>query len=302
MAARKTGIEFIWLLGAEFHDLDVPYLTVVWDLQHRLQPWFPELSARGEWAAREALHSTFLRRATSIIAGTEAGRNEIQMFYQVPTQRIAILPHPTPGFCLRDSEGDPKDVLAKYEIPEGYLFYPAQFWPHKNHANLLLAMRKLLDNHGLAMPAVFVGSDKGNLNHIKQLTNELGLARQVHFLGFVSQSDLVSLYRNAFALTYVSFCGPENLPPLEAFALGCPVVASEVSGAREQLGEAALLVDPCSPEEIGDAIKALHDDPNEARARVDKGRQRALRWTGHDFVRGVFKILDEFEPVRRCFP
>jgi glycosyltransferase involved in cell wall biosynthesis len=302
MAARKNGTEFIWLLGTEFHDLDLPYLTVVWDLQHRLQPWFPELSAQGEWAAREALHSTFLRRATIIIAGTEAGRNEIEMFYQVPTQRIAILPHPTPGFCLRDSEGDPKDVLAKYEIPEGYLFYPAQFWPHKNHVNLLLAMRKLLDNHGLAMPAVFVGSDKGNLNHIKQLTNELDLAKRVHFLGFVSQSDLVSLYRNAFALTYVSFCGPENLPPLEAFALGCPVVASEVSGAREQLGEAALLVDPCSPEEIGDAIKALHDDPDEARARVDKGRQRALRWTGHDFVRGVFKILDEFEPVRRCFP
>ena len=163
-------------------------------------------------------------------------------------------------------------------------------------------MRKLLDNHGLAMPAVFVGSDKGNLNHIKQMTNELGLARQVHFLGFVSQSDLISLYRNALALTYVSFCGPENLPPLEAFALGCPVVASEVPGAREQLGDAALLVDPCSPEEIGDAIKALHDDPNEARALVDKGRQRALRWTGHDFVRGVYKILDNFEPVRRSFP
>ena len=124
MAARKTGIEFIWLLGTEFHDLDLPYLTVVWDLQHRLQPWFPELSARGEWEAREARHSTFLRRATSIIAGTEAGRNEIQMFYQVPAQRIAILPHPTPGFCLRDSDGDRKDVPRQVRNPRGLSVLP----------------------------------------------------------------------------------------------------------------------------------------------------------------------------------
>jgi len=152
------------------------------------------------------------------------------------------------------------------------------------------------------MPAVFVGSDKGNLDHVKKLTNKLGLASQVHFLGFVSQSDLVSLYRNAFALTYMSLCGPENLPPLEAFALGCPVVASEIAGAAEQLGEAAVLVDPCSPEEIANAIKHLLDDPKRVRTLVEKGRQRASRWTGRDFVRGVFKMLDAFEPVRRCFP
>jgi glycosyltransferase involved in cell wall biosynthesis len=100
----------------------------------------------------------------------------------------------------------------------------------------------------------------------------------------------------------MSLCGPENLPPLEAFALGCPVVASEIAGAAEQLGEAALLVDPCSPEEIANAIRLLLDDPERVRSLVEKGRRRAARWTGRDFVRGVFKMLDEFEPVRRCFP
>ncbi len=299
-------MEAVWIsygfLVQTYPDLDLPYMTVVWDLQHRLQPWFPELSSRGEWEAREARYSTFLRKATKIIAGTEAGRNEIQMFYQVPIERIEILPHPTPGFCLKGPESDPKDVLAKYKIPERYLFYPAQFWSHKNHANLLLAIRQLLDRHGRVMPAVFVGSDKGNLEHIRKLTAELGLTGQVHFLGFVSQADLISLYRNAFALTYVSFCGPENLPPLEAIALGCPVVASKVSGAAEQLGEAALLVDPSNPEEIANAIKVLLDDPSLVRTMVERGRQRALRWTGRDFVHGIFKILDDFEPIRRCFP
>ncbi len=123
---------------------------------------------------------------------------------------------------------------------------------------------------------------------------------QVHFLGFVSRADLISLYRNAFALTYVSFCGPENLPPLEVFALGCPVVASKVSGAAEQLGEAAILVDPSNPEEIANAIKVLLDDPSLVRTMVERGRQRALRWTGRDFVHGVFKILDDLDQCGEC--
>jgi glycosyltransferase involved in cell wall biosynthesis len=90
-------------------------------------------------------------------------------------------------------------------------------------------------------PVVFCGSDKGNESYIKQMAAELDLADQVKFLGFVPQEDLCSLYRNAFALTYVTFNGPNGLPPLEAFALGCPVVASKILG--EQLGDGALLVD-----------------------------------------------------------
>jgi glycosyltransferase involved in cell wall biosynthesis len=109
------------------------------------------------------------------------------------------------------------------------------------------------------------------------------------------------LYRNALALTYVTFFGPENLPPLEAFALGCPVIASNVSGAQEQLGDAAMLVDPKDEEQIANAIKLVHDDLHVRRTLVERGIHRASKWTGEDFVRSVFSILDEFEPIRRCW-
>ena len=115
------------------------------------------------------------------------------------------------------------------------------------------------------------------------------------------QRELAVLYRRALALTYVSFFGPENLPPLEAFALGCPVIAADVPGAREQLGDSALLVDPTRPEEIAQAIRSLHRDPSLRQTLVERGRARAARWTALDFVRGVFAILDEFEAVRRCW-
>jgi glycosyltransferase involved in cell wall biosynthesis len=112
---------------------------------------------------------------------------------------------------------------------------------------------------------------------------------------------MISLYQNAFALTYMTFFGPDNLPPLEAFALGCPVIASKVSGAEEQLGDAALLVDPKNPEQIADAIFKLYNSPDLRKILIDRGSKRAQKWTGHDYVRNIFSILDEFEAIRRCW-
>ena len=300
--AREEGIEFIWFVGAEAVQVDLPYCAIVWDLQHRLQPWFPEVSAGGQWDHREIFYSRFLRRAAVIIASTQAGRREIERFYDVPAERIRVLPHPTPRFALEARPGDDDQVLVRYGLEAGYLFYPAQFWPHKNHANLLFAVARLREEHALSLEVVFAGSDKGNKDYVRDLANGLGLNAQVHFLGFVSQGDLAALYRKAFALTYLSFFGPENLPPLEAFALGCPVIAADVPGSAEQLGDAALLVDPKDVEQIAAAIKSLHDDVELPRRLVVRGRDRALARTGNHFVRGVFSFLDEFENVRRCWP
>ena len=153
----------------------------------------------------------------------------------------------------------------------------------------------------MLFPLVFVGSDKGNQEYIKKLVAELQLSTQVHFLGFVPQSDLVSLYQHAFALVFTTFFGPDNLPPLEAFALGCPVIASNVAGAQEQLGDAALLVDPKDEKQIALAIKSLRDRPELRSTLVQRGLERASRWTGQDYIKGVFSILDELERVRRCW-
>ena len=298
---KETGVEFMWFVGAEAVQIDLPYMAIVWDLQHRLQPWFPEVSAGGTWRQRETFYGEYLRRATYIIAGTEAGRMEIERFYQVTSNRIKILPHPTPAFTLNAKPSDVESVRKKYGLRSDYLFYPAQFWSHKNHANLLLAASALKREHLLDLPVVLVGSNKGNEEFVRTIAAQLNPSIDVAFLGFVPLEDLVGLYRGAFALAYVTFFGPENLPPLEAFALGCPVIASDVSGAREQLGEAALFVNPLDPGQIAAAIKELHDDDNLRASLIKKGRARAEHWTATEFVRGVFGALDEFEPVRRCW-
>jgi glycosyltransferase involved in cell wall biosynthesis len=163
---------------------------------------------------------------------------------------------------------------------------------------LLRSVKILQERYGLVLPLVFVGSNPGNLGHVRRVADELGLSKQTYFLGFVPREDLVDLYRHAFALTYVSFFGPENLPPLEAFALYCPVIASDVAGAREQLGDAALLVDPKDEEQMAKAIRSLHSDAVLRETLLKRGAERARKWTGDDFVRNVYAILDEFEPIR----
>ena len=294
----ESGVELVWSLNFNTPVLEIPFITTVWDLQHRLQPIFPEVSTQGHWEARERHFGRTLRRATAVIAGTEAGKREITSFYQVPPERIWILPHPTPGFALERSAGDINKVLQKHALPSEYLFYPAQFWPHKNHVAILRALQILRDEHGLRMPVVFVGSDRGNLEHVRTLVQRCSLSEQVRFLGFVPRDELVALYRAAFALVYPTYFGPENLPPLEAFALGCPVVASAVSGSEEQLGDAALLVDPADHRQLAVAIKRLHDDSELRLALVERGRERARRFTGTDFVRGAFALLEKLEPIR----
>jgi glycosyltransferase involved in cell wall biosynthesis len=297
----RYRIDLLWHMGPGCITADLPYITTVWDLQHRLQAFFPEVSTEGEWQGREDTYATSLRRAAIVLTGTEAGKAEIERFYQVPPDRIRVLPLPTPKFAIEAAGEGGQDTLAKFDLQKDYLYYPAQFWPHKNHTGLLVALKFLREKHNLLFDMVFVGSDKGNTRHARQVAKDLNLSQHVHFLGFVTEQELVALYRNAFALTFVSYFGPDNIPPLEAFALGCPVIASKVPGAEEQLGDAALLVDPKDPQQIAATIRLLHDSPALRADLVQRGRKRALRFTGRDYVEGIFAILDEFEPIRRCW-
>jgi glycosyltransferase involved in cell wall biosynthesis len=297
---RRHGVELVWFVGPVYETTDAPFIFTVWDLQHRLQPWFPEVSASGRWAFRERNYGRVLPRAALVIAPNRAGQREVERFYHVPPERIRLLPHPTPAFALHPPAALP-DVRAKFGLQRPFLLYPAQFWAHKNHTGLLRAAKALEQRHGQLVDVALVGSEKGNLAHVRREVARLSLGERVRFLGFVNRDELIALYRNAEALVYLSFFGPENLPPLEAFALGCPVVASAVDGAEEQLGEAALLVDPRDPLQVADAVSRLRTEPGLRERLVARGAARARQWTAGDYVDKVLGEIDRFAPVRACW-
>ena len=301
-AVDQHGIDLVWFVaGGAFEIPDTPYIATVWDLQHRTHPWLPEVSQGGVWESREAAINPFLQRAAFVITGTETGKSELQMYYQIAPQRVRLLPHPTPAFALKGTMPS-ANLTARFGLKPAYLLYPAQFWPHKNHVNLLLALAILKSNFGLTPNVVLVGSDKGNRKYVEQAAAQFGVLPQLVFTGFVTQDELIALYKQAGALVYLSMSGPENLPPLEAFALECPVVASDIPGASEQFGDCARLVSAYSPESIAAALHEVLTDSDARKILVTRGQSRARAWTSRHFVEGVLKIVDEFEPVRRCWP
>ena len=294
-------IHLLWSLNPETLSMEIPYIVTVWDLQHRFQPFFPEASVQGEWAKRERKFAATLRRAAYIVSATRDGRDEIERFYQIPSERIKILPYPTPRFALEFAPASASDVAQKYHLPEKYLFYPAQFWPHKNHVGILHALDRLRREHQLDLPVVFVGADKGNLLHVKRAAQALHVEDLTYFLGFIPQADLAALYHHALALVFMTFFGPGNLPPLEAFALECPVIASDVTGAAEQIGDAGILVDPKDDLQLALAIKSLHDDPQRRATLIQRGKRRASAWTSDNVVNGMMSLFDDFAAIRRCW-
>ena len=122
----------------------------------------------------------------------------------------------------------------------------------------------------------------------------------MHILGYVDEDELVGLYQHAHALVYLSRFGPENLPPLEAFALGCPVIVADVPGAAEQVGKAGIVVDPGDPAAVADAVQRV-GEAKERERLVRAGRARAKEWTADDYLAGLIAFLDEFERERRLW-
>ena len=280
----------------------LPYVMAVHDLQHRLQPEFPEVSADGEWELREYLFRNGCRYATLILAESEAGKEDILAFYGrygITDDRIKVLPYLPPPYIAADvSEAEQQRVRAAYDLPERYLFYPAQFWPHKNHRRIVEALHLLKHERRQEIPMVFCGSHAGeireqNFHEVMGLSGEFGVERQILYLGYVADEDISSIYAQAAGLIMPTFFGPTNIPILEAWAFGCPVLTSDIRGVREQAGDAAILVDPRSSESIADGIHRLWADESLACSLVKSGRQQLAGYTSNDFRRRLTEIIAE---------
>jgi glycosyltransferase involved in cell wall biosynthesis len=92
-------------------------------------------------------------------------------------------------------------------------------------------------------------------------------------------SLLVSLYKSAFCLVYPSLYEGFGIPPLEAMALGCPVLASNVSSIPEVVGDAGILFDPLSEESLVTSIESLYNESKRNEMiKVGFGQERKFSW------------------------
>lgn len=267
-------------------NINVKTIAPVHDLMHRYEGRFPEV--RQDYEARELIFSSKAKYAWCILTDSRVGRQQFLESYSwyIRKGRIHVvsLPFTVPKHIAENEE-------EFMDTPSKYIFYPAQFWQHKNHMNLLRAVQILITNIP-DIHLVLVGSEKNNLRPIKRYISEHGLEDNVTIKGFVSNGNMTYLFRHAVGLIMPSYFGPTNIPPLEAMALGCPVAVSNKYAMPEQVGDAGLLFNPDSPEEIAECIKKLWCDEDLRQDMILKGYKRVDGWTSKEFGRRVKKIIN----------
>lgn len=268
--------------------INVPALVSIHDLMHRYQRRFPEVSARGEFRRREYVYKNICKKAKGVIADSATGKEQVIESYGLHSNRVHILPFVAPKYIYASRTQNNFDSC--YSLPPKFIFYPAQFWEHKNHKILIRAVARLKEE----MPdikMVFIGSKKNGYDSVVSLINVLGVSEHIHLLGYVRDEYVPEIYRRARALIMPTFFGPTNIPPLEAFATGCPAAVSRIYGMPEQVGDAALLFDPESLDAVSDVIVKLWRDDNLCNELRTKGLERAKKWTQVQFNQRFAEIV-----------
>jgi len=288
----KPDLVFYPAVDSMLYETVFPGVVSIHDLMHRYERQFPEVSANGVFIERERHYKNICHYAKAILVDSEVGRNHVVESYDFRYDRIHVLPYVKPPY-INNLKSSPKKPDRK--IPDRFIFYPAQMWKHKNHSGIIKAMNYLKEK-GLIVNAVFVGARKSGAEDIDALIDTCGLDGQVYLLGYVPGEQLVWLYRNAVALVMPTFFGPTNVPPLEAFALGCPVITSNIYAIPEQVGDAALLVDPGDYHDIAEKIELVWTNEEMRQKLIQNGKRKDLEWNESHFnnrVREIVKTIIE---------
>ena len=280
----KPGIHpFLW---------SYPAIFPIHDLQHRLQPHFPEVSEGGEYRRREYIYLNSIPVASAILTDSEVGKQDVINLYAAKPERVHPLPYlaaiPTSRIT---NESQIKQVVERYHLPDRYFFYPAAFWKHKNHDHIIEAIRLLRDEFGLGVHMVFAGGYKHEYARLAALVEMNQLSDRIHFIGYVPDEHLSVLYQLSDGLVMPTYFGPTNIPVLEAWHSGCPVVTSDIRGIREQVGPAGILVDPNDAHAIAQAMQALYTLEALRHDLAREGRKRVAEWTPVKFAERLEQII-----------
>jgi glycosyltransferase involved in cell wall biosynthesis len=298
---EQEGIDLVYFLQPSTLALDLVrhnYIITVWDLCHRDYPEFPEVNFNKEFERREFFYTIALKKAVAIISDSETGKNNIIRRYGIDPNRVYVLPFlPSTNIYIKNDV----NVKEKYGITtEYYIYYPAQFWAHKNHVYIIDSIA-LLKNKGIYLTAVFSGSDKGNLNHVLEYAKEKRVIDLIKYIGFVPDEDIYSLYKNALALVMPTYFGPTNIPPLEAFAIGTPVIYPDLPGLKAQVGDAALLVDLKEPRTLATHLENLMNSEKFRQELIEKGKKRLAEINSIDRVSVLESIFLDYEVKMKCW-
>lgn len=297
---RKLGADMLFVPFArpsDFFDRDTPAVGVVYDIQSRQFPsFFPpanRLARQDEFEGVAAVCrriiciSDFVRSTLIDPHGPDLPPEKVKRIHiQLPARLVQPLPCETQA------------VLQKFALNDGeFLLYPANFWPHKNHAMLLTAFgmfHAAADAKARGMKLVCTGADCGRAEYLKAAAKLMGLADKVVFPGYVSDQEMAGLLSSSRAVVFPSLYEGFGMPVVEAMAWGKPVLCSNTTSLPETAGDAARYFNPHAPRDIAEAIAWLLRDTQAVADMVCRGYLRAAgAGTAAAMARQYMEVFDE---------
>jgi glycosyltransferase involved in cell wall biosynthesis len=262
---ERAGAQLVHFLRQRGFSTPLPSVYQPHDLQHLVHPRFFHPLTR---AYRRVVYRAMARRASRVAVMTTAGRDEVLRHLPVAPSDVVVVPWASLLSHYPAIEHPPRGV------PDRYLLYPAQSWPHKNHLGLVTALSHLRAQ-GLEVPVVLTGRRTAHWQAVESAAADAGVGDLLHPRGFVAPVELRALYAGAVGVVVPSLYEGWGLPVVEAFEAGVPVACSGISPLREIAAGAALHFDPADHTAIAVALRRLWCDAGLRRRLAGAGRLRA---------------------------
>ncbi len=269
----------------------VPVVAVRYDVQHLD---FPEFFTDSELNHRAEADQRLARESDRVITSSEFSKQRMTELLDIPDDRIDVIPLAAPPLEPLITSYDADSRLRELSIEErGFFYYPANFWPHKNHQRLIEAFARYHSNAGVgAFDLVLTGDVLDRGEEIRAQAEELGVADFVHILGFVDKATQDAIWTTAGVLVFPSLYEGFGIPLLEALIRGKEIVASNAASIPEVAGDLGFYFDPEDVVAMSEALATAANPAAPSSAR-DARRAAQLRLFDRAAVRNRFlDILD----------
>ncbi|WP_440614702.1 glycosyltransferase family 4 protein [Candidatus Pelagibacter sp. HIMB1748] len=248
-------------------------LSTIHDLMHIYESKFSEYT-REIIKQRNLHYKRICKFCDGILVDSSMGKKHVEECYNVESKKLYILPFIAPRYLNKIKK---INIFKKFNLNKKYLFYPAQFWEHKNHINLIKGFKYVLKKNPNVM-LVFCGSKKNYYKEVLNYVFKNKLEKKIIFLGRVSDDLMSSLYTNSVGTIYASLCGPTNIPPLESISLGTPLACSNAYSMKKQMGNSAIYFNPKDYKSISRKINLLLNSKKLRKKLVTNGKKKIAKY------------------------
>lgn len=235
----------------------VPVCVTVHDLAYKHYPAFMDRLHRWHYAKYLPLYA---HKAKQVVAVSEFTKQDIVETYGVPAEKITVIYNGAHENYRPLPYDERQEVKAQYTDGEEYFLFTGALHPRKNIIHLLKAFVKFKRRQKSRFKLVIVGRMAWQFKDIVEAKEHMPYKEDVIWTGYLDVAELAKITASAYALVYPSLFEGFGIPIVEAMACGVPAIVSNTSSMPEVAGDAALLVNPASPDDIAEKMMSIYKD------------------------------------------